>query len=73
MAFRQVMKKSIWITPDFQLIGNPGYNGDRGPVAIGSCSRACRVLKKLGVGLPCLATTSSVRGVGADSFFPRRK
>jgi len=29
------MKKSIWITPDFQLVGNPGYNGDRGPVAIG--------------------------------------
>ncbi|MGA2034032.1 MAG: carbohydrate porin [Thermoguttaceae bacterium] len=32
----QVLKKSIWITPDFQFIGNPGYNGDRGPVAIGS-------------------------------------
>ena len=36
-VFGQVVKhKSIWISPDFQFIGNPGYNGDRGPVAIGS-------------------------------------
>lgn len=32
----QVNKRSIWITPDFQFIGDPGYNGDRGPVAIGT-------------------------------------
>ena len=30
----QVGKKSIWITPDFQLIGDLGDNGVRGPVAI---------------------------------------
>ncbi len=36
-VFGKVLKnKSIWISPDFQFIGNPGYNGDRGPVAIGS-------------------------------------
>jgi high affinity Mn2+ porin len=28
-------KKQIWITPDLQLIGDPGYNRDRGPVVIG--------------------------------------
>ena len=28
-------KKSIWLTPDLQLIGDPGYNADRGPVVIG--------------------------------------
>lgn len=27
---------SIWITPDVQLIADPGYNGDRGPVVIGA-------------------------------------
>ena len=36
-VFGKVLKnKSIWISPDFQFIGNPGYNGDRGPVAIGT-------------------------------------
>ena len=28
-------KKSIWITPDVQLIMDPGYNEDRGPIVIG--------------------------------------
>lgn len=33
----QVLKnKSIWISPDLQLIGNPGYNQDRGPVVVGT-------------------------------------
>jgi high affinity Mn2+ porin len=32
----QLMKKSIWLSPDFQLVGNPAYNRDRGPVAIGA-------------------------------------
>lgn len=27
--------KSIWLTPDVQLIGDPGYNAARGPVVIG--------------------------------------
>jgi high affinity Mn2+ porin len=35
-VFAKAVKKSIWISPDFQLVGNPGYNGDRGPVAIGT-------------------------------------
>ncbi len=26
----------IWITPDVQFIGNPGYNADRGPLVIGA-------------------------------------
>jgi len=30
----ELKKDSIWISPDFQLIGNPGYNNDRGPVAV---------------------------------------
>jgi high affinity Mn2+ porin len=30
----KIGKKSIWITPDFQLIGDLGDNGVRGPVAI---------------------------------------
>ena len=30
----ELKKDAIWISPDFQLIGNPGYNNDRGPVAI---------------------------------------
>ena len=29
-----VKNKSTQISPDFQFVGNPGYNGDRGPVAI---------------------------------------
>jgi len=29
-------KRQIWISPDMQLIGDPGYNQDRGPVVIGS-------------------------------------
>ena len=28
--------KQLWITPDVQLIGDPGYNRDRGPVVIGA-------------------------------------
>ena len=33
----QVLKnKSIWVSPDLQLVGDPGYNRDRGPVVIGS-------------------------------------
>jgi high affinity Mn2+ porin len=30
------LKKGVVITPDFQLVGNPGFNHDRGPVAIGT-------------------------------------
>jgi high affinity Mn2+ porin len=30
----ELKKGSIWLSPDFQLVGNPGYNADRGPVAI---------------------------------------
>ncbi|MGA2617173.1 MAG: carbohydrate porin [Thermoguttaceae bacterium] len=29
-------KDAIWVSPDFQFIGDPGYNGDRGPVAVGT-------------------------------------
>ena len=33
----QVLKnKSIWVSPDLQLVGDPGYNRDRGPVVIGT-------------------------------------
>jgi high affinity Mn2+ porin len=33
----QVLKdKSIWISPDLQLVANPGDNCDRGPVVIGT-------------------------------------
>jgi hypothetical protein len=34
-ASMQFMKKVIWITPAFQLVGNPGYNQDRGPIVVG--------------------------------------
>jgi len=30
----ELKKNAIWTNPDFQLIGNPGYNNDRGPVAV---------------------------------------
>ncbi len=30
------VRKGILITPDFQLVGNPANNHDRGPVAIGT-------------------------------------
>jgi high affinity Mn2+ porin len=33
----QVLKTtSIWVSPDLQLVSDPGYNRDRGPVVIGS-------------------------------------
>lgn len=33
----QVLKtKSIWVSPDLQLVGDPGDNRDRGPVVIGT-------------------------------------
>ena len=30
------LMKQAWLTLDWQRIGNPGYNADRGPVGIGS-------------------------------------
>ncbi len=33
--YRFALKKdAIWISPDFQFVADPGYNADRGPVAI---------------------------------------
>jgi high affinity Mn2+ porin len=29
-------KKSIWVSPDLQVVGDPGDNRDRGPVVIGT-------------------------------------
>jgi high affinity Mn2+ porin len=30
----ELKKDAIWISPDFQFVADPGYNADRGPVAI---------------------------------------
>ncbi len=32
---------SIWVTPDVQLIADPGYNGDHGPWSVISAVRNC--------------------------------
>jgi carbohydrate-selective porin OprB len=32
--YKYHLVSSIWATADYQLINNPGYNADRGPVNV---------------------------------------
>jgi carbohydrate-selective porin OprB len=34
LFYRIDLTKYLWLTPDFQHIVNPAYNGDRGPLTI---------------------------------------
>ena len=62
--YAYALNKSFTLTADYQLIANPAYNADRGPVSIFSGRLARRVLIRCGnegLTLPCRLRVDATR------------